>query len=109
MSFKSESKPLNEEGSNALVFWTDSMNERIITGSHESFEARDIVNEYLSDKGLTANVYVGTNPKTRNYSMLVYSGLDGDFDFEGYVDWNPNIGHNMLLSVLELLGFKCYK
>lgn len=100
---------LNEIGTKASKFWENSLSRRVGGSRQTSIDDKIIINEYLSSMGLTANVDITTNPNTKKHAFQVYSGMDADFDFEGYVDWLPSEGASMLFNVMNKLGIQCYK
>lgn len=106
MTFKAEHKKLNSTGTEALRFYENQKDVKYET--HESFKVMRILNRYFESKNLTAKAFNGTDPKTGNIALLIYSGPDGDFDFEGRVLWSPSGGHTHLTDALELLGINCH-
>lgn len=107
MSFKAEYKKLNEKGTEALQFWED--NKNVSYENHASFRVMHIINKFFKCNNMNAIAVNGTNPKNGNIALLIYSGPDGDFDFEGRVDWIDGAEHGHLINALELLGINCHE
>lgn len=108
MTFKAENKSLNAVGSDALTFWEDNKNS-VKSVSHESFRVQHLMNRYFLSKNMNAKAFNGTDPKTGNIAFLIYSGDDGDFDFEGRVLWVDGYEFGHLHEALNLLGITTHE
>lgn len=100
---------VNDEGIKAVNAYVSEITRRCPNGVHEPLKVCDVVNEYLSNEGLTANVKLAKHPVKKTPMLVVYSGLDADFDFEGYVDINDNSSQDIILNVVGMIGINCYK
>lgn len=87
---------------NTSQFWT-AQQELCKNEKNQVDATAKIINMYFKLKNMSASVILGVNPKSKQPALKLYSGMDADFDFEGYVDCDDT-GHEQLDKVLTKLN-----